>query len=367
MWDVIVIGAGPGGASTAKSCAERGLKTLVVEKKRLPRDKVCSGILAGETAHEITRQVFGDIPNGILTPPYYLKGQIIYVQGAKPGIVKQRMPIAWRKDLDYWMIDKAREQGAEVVDSTKVIGLSESKGRYLLNIERKGEKDEIEAKIIIGADGSASWLRRNLFTDIKVHFTQQIRECFDREIQLEKDYLHTFFDPANKFWFLINYKSDDCLLEVSGPLGQTKRLKEEVVKPFLAENYGFDRNWAPKWIDGSYNAKFYDDVISGRFRPAVGNILLVGDAGGFQLPTGEGIGTALLSGLLAAEASVASLKKGLNASELYLKETKPIKELIKELNRLATMGRFTVAENPQKSVSTLVEMVKVSLREIGKA
>ena len=39
MFDVLVAGAGPGGSVAAKRCAELGLKTLLVERRRLPRDK----------------------------------------------------------------------------------------------------------------------------------------------------------------------------------------------------------------------------------------------------------------------------------------------------------------------------------------
>jgi len=364
MLDVIVIGAGPGGCAAAKSSVEQGLKTLIVEKKRLPRDKVCSGILAGETAKKVTREIFGDFPDGVLVPPYYLKGQIVYVQGADPAVVEQRMPIAWRRDLDYWMTEKAKEQGAEVLDSARVIGLSERKGGYLLTIERKGEREELDAKFIIGADGSASWLRGILFPDLEVHHNQQIRECYEGNFPLDRDYLHTFYDPVRQFWFLVNHKGDSFLLEVSGNLGETKKLKEKVVKPFLAENYAFDVNRTPKWIDGTYNAKFYDELISERFFPAVDNIMLVGDAGGFQLPTGEGIGTALQTGLLAASAAAEAMRKGSKASDIYLKEIRGIREFVKEINALTIRGRFTIAENPQSSVSALVEMVKVSLKPI---
>ncbi len=47
MHDVIVAGAGPAGSAAAKRCAEHGLKTMMLEKHRLPRDKVCSGMIMG--------------------------------------------------------------------------------------------------------------------------------------------------------------------------------------------------------------------------------------------------------------------------------------------------------------------------------
>ena len=59
VFDVVVVGAGPGGAAAAKRCADRGLNTLLIEKKELPRDKVCSGMIMGQWALEIIRQEFG--------------------------------------------------------------------------------------------------------------------------------------------------------------------------------------------------------------------------------------------------------------------------------------------------------------------
>ncbi|MDD1652720.1 MAG: FAD-dependent monooxygenase, partial [Methanomicrobiales archaeon] len=40
-YDVLVVGAGPGGATAGRLCAEAGLKTLLIEKERLPRYKAC--------------------------------------------------------------------------------------------------------------------------------------------------------------------------------------------------------------------------------------------------------------------------------------------------------------------------------------
>ena len=45
-YDVVVVGAGPGGSTAARSCAQAGLKTLLVEKERLPRYKPCGGCLS---------------------------------------------------------------------------------------------------------------------------------------------------------------------------------------------------------------------------------------------------------------------------------------------------------------------------------
>src|SRR5688572_33495727 len=47
MWDAVVIGAGPAGSVAARQLALQGKRVLLVEKDKLPRDKVCGGCLGG--------------------------------------------------------------------------------------------------------------------------------------------------------------------------------------------------------------------------------------------------------------------------------------------------------------------------------
>ena len=48
-YDVVVVGAGPGGAAAAKRCVDKGLDTLLIDKHKLPRRKACSGIICNVT------------------------------------------------------------------------------------------------------------------------------------------------------------------------------------------------------------------------------------------------------------------------------------------------------------------------------
>jgi flavin-dependent dehydrogenase len=83
VYDVIVVGAGPSGSLIAKKCAEIGLKTLVLEKRRLPRDKVCSEMMMGPVAHALIKEEFGDLPKKVLAQPSHLSGYFLHV----PSIV----------------------------------------------------------------------------------------------------------------------------------------------------------------------------------------------------------------------------------------------------------------------------------------
>jgi flavin-dependent dehydrogenase len=83
--------------------------------------------------------------------------------------------------------------------------------------------------------------------------------------------------------------------------------------------------------------RLHGALISGTFFPAAGNVLLIGDAAGLLLPiTFEGIGTALKSGLLAADAIADAAEHGKEAAGGYLRKLKSILETLERLHDLNT-------------------------------
>lgn len=345
MWDVTVVGAGPGGSAAAKLCAEAGLKTLVLEKKKLPRDKVCSGLLSGKVVMRLVHEIFGELPETVLIDPFYLKGAIIRVDGADPKTIKERMPTAWRKDLDYWMIQRAREQGVKVFDSAGMMGIAEEKGIYEITVQHEGKKKRFKTRFIIGADGAVSSVRKALYPGFKIRYKQAIRECYRGTISgLDRQYIHIFPDPSRKMVFLVNHKGDSFTLEISGRPGEIKALRDTMVKPFLAAHYGFDPMKGFQWRDGCAEAMLSRDLISGSFIPARGNILLVGDAAGFQLPTAEGIGTALRSAFIAVSSIIKATRQEKAAATIYIKEVRGMIEAIKTLR---SRGQFDLSGGPE--------------------
>ncbi len=76
----------------------------------------------------------------------------------------------------------------------------------------------------------------------------------------------------------------------------------------------------------------YRPLTSRLFLPARENILLVGDAAGFLLPvTGEGIGTALKSGILAADSIIEALQSGQPSDTAYLARVRDIVNMFREI------------------------------------
>ena len=60
-YPVIIVGSGPAGAACAKALKNEDIKALIVEKDELPRNKICSGILFGQT-QVLLKQLFGSLP-----------------------------------------------------------------------------------------------------------------------------------------------------------------------------------------------------------------------------------------------------------------------------------------------------------------
>jgi flavin-dependent dehydrogenase len=347
LFDVVVLGGGPAGAAAASCCARAGLETLLLERRALPRDKVCSGMIMGRWAHEAIESEFGPVPEEILADPKYLVGHKIHVPGASPVTIPWRTPIAWRKDLDGWMIRRAVAHGASVWDRARVRSMEEERTGYRLDVVKAREEVPISARFLVGAEGAISPLRKALFPDLRVRYSKPLRECYAGALALERDYCHWFFPKQRpRPRFCVNHKDEAFIIEGSG----IRELRSEIAQTLSP--HGFDPAGAPASKDGCMIAVLHPELLSGRFRPARDRVLLAGDAAGLILPiTFEGIGTAVLSGRHACEAIVRAMAGRRSAAELYVEALQPVLRAIaslatleEELGRRADQGPAALAE-----------------------
>ena len=118
-YPVIIVGSGPAGAACAKALKNEDIEALIIEKDELPRHKICSGILFGQT-QVLLNQFFGSLPpDEIYCEPKVIKADNIlewnknnnsssYVwEIPKNG---QSFPEdylnVWRKDFDAWLLNQ---------------------------------------------------------------------------------------------------------------------------------------------------------------------------------------------------------------------------------------------------------------------
>src|SRR3972149_4489058 len=91
MYDVVVLGAGPGGTAAARRCALNGLQTL-------PRDKVCTGMIMAVGSVWAERAFGAPVPESVLTTPHY-DGVMVIVPGVGQREVKVDIPHGYRRGV----------------------------------------------------------------------------------------------------------------------------------------------------------------------------------------------------------------------------------------------------------------------------
>ncbi|MFC2000800.1 NAD(P)/FAD-dependent oxidoreductase, partial [Chloroflexota bacterium] len=326
----------------AKGCAEHGFKVLLLEKRKRPRHKVCSGWLLDSFTRKVVDRVFGPVPINVLNDPPHLSGFIVHAPGGKREIVKGKIPQAWRKDLDYWMNQKASEAGVEIWDESRVTGVIEEDEKCAVRLVVKGKEQEVSTRYVIGCDGCLSAVRRSLFPDLRAHSMQAVEHWYQGSLgDLEREYLHEFLYPDAGYDTRsvapgsicgVHYKEDYFYIACGAIPGQWRENMQRA-RNLLSELYGFDLDRQPLWIDSCIVPELHLNLIDGTLRPAKGNILLVGDAAGL-MDTREGgnIGLAVRTGELAVDCIVKSEQAGDKAESHYLEAMKSVLSIVDKMH-----------------------------------
>jgi len=155
-YDVIVVGAGPAGSIAAHDCAKQGLKTLLLEKYRIPREKPCGGavmyrglrLIGGKIPRNLVEQrIFGLrflLPDGQVTE--FISDKLI-------GIT------VFRDRFDEFLARRASDTGAELIDNSPVVDASVSSDSAIVKL---ANGTEFKASYLLGADGVNSIVSRAL-------------------------------------------------------------------------------------------------------------------------------------------------------------------------------------------------------------
>jgi geranylgeranyl reductase family protein len=152
-WDVIVIGAGPAGATAARIAAGHGCTTLLLERAVIPRYKTCGGGLIGASLAEL--------PSGLPLKVHDTAGRFTFaLNGRKERTLTCAAPtcaMVYRSELDAALTDAAAAAGATVRDGTALTALDQQGDTVTVRTNR-GET--LRARAVVGADGSASRVAR---------------------------------------------------------------------------------------------------------------------------------------------------------------------------------------------------------------
>ena len=329
-YDVIVLGAGPAGATAARCCAEKNLKTLLLEKDTIPREKRCAGGVSNGAIAEL----------GFSLPEEIIERRcrgMMAVQGKIRNQVKSADFVATmvtRSKFDAFLTSLAVKAGAELRAGEPCDAVKREAGCVKVITGRS----EYSANIVIGADGVYSKVTKL----VRPPFCQnELRYCIIAEIPMTKaeidkfmpDFVELHYGYIDMGYAWLFPKKDYISAGVAGAFKQGKGLKENFIK-FLALHK----------LDTGVKLKgclipmtdFKNNIFSDR-------LMLAGDAGGLvDCFSGEGIRFAVASGkMAAATAAEAHQKNDFNANCLKSYQDRFYAEFRDDLKVSASLTRYS--------------------------
>lgn len=310
--DVAVVGAGPAGVAATLTLARAGREVLLVDKAVFPRDKCCGdGLTTGAL------RLLEDLGLRPETVPSWQPVDDVVVRAPDGHEVRFPLPrgrgayaaVARRSDLDAALVDLVREEaGATVLEGTAVTGATGLDDRVVLHL---AGGEQVAARYAIGADGMWSPLRRSLGAGPgrrELGEWHAFRQYFSAVGPRASRELFVWFEPD----LLPGYAWSFPVAGGGANVGFGIQRGGDIATRDMAQLWPalLDRDHVKAVLgsnarpEGPHKAwPIPAHVESAVLHAADGRALFVGDAAAATDPlTGEGIGQALLTGRLAAEA-----------------------------------------------------------------
>jgi geranylgeranyl reductase family protein len=331
--DLLIVGAGPAGATTSLFLAKMGIPHTIVDAAAFPRDKVCGdgldlkvfrvlqhldpNITATEVFdHQEFLQSWGAriiTPNGRVTD---------FVQPEPPEGAPLRS-VLWtskRLHFDQFLIKKLDRRFANFLPETKVEKIERDGKRWRVQARKSdGTMLEIDTPLLIGADGDHSVVLRSIGgrSIERRHYAGTLRQYWKGVSGLHpKNLIEVYLPkglPLSYFYIfpLPNGEANVGYGMVSELIAKYKYNLRDLFKKILTE----DPIMAPRFRDAEPLEEpiGWGIPLASRRRQNFGDgYLLTGDAASLVCPTsGEGIGTGMVSGYIAAHFA----QKALNAKQ----------------------------------------------------
>lgn len=320
---VLIVGAGPAGASAAQVLARAGVQVILLDKAAFPRDKLCGGLLT-ERAEKAYRQVFTRPWDEVID--HLSSGARFFAQQRPLRQVASdtRLWFTRRHAFDAFLVRQAVAAGADLIQGDALTDLDLDNRLARLRSGRV-----IAYSHLVGADGVNSLVAKTLFG--RAFDPDQVAFALEMEVDrqthgVEVTEPEIHFGEVRWGYAWVFPKKDTLTVGVGGLHGRNPDLKA-TFRRFLLERFG----QMPEGRIKGHHLPFGDY----RPIPGQGQVLLAGDAAGLVEPiTGEGIAFALQSGAMAGAAILESLRHGGPALPRYQRDYAAIARDFRHANRL---------------------------------
>ena len=310
--DVLVVGAGPAGSTTAKFAAKHGANVIMIEK----RQEIGSPVRCGEGISKAWLSEVGVTPSSRWIN-VEVEGARIFSPSERVFEINEKHAgnevgyVIERDAFDKALAIDAGNAGTEIMLKTHAIGVTKENGKVTgVKAKQYGKEFHIRAKLTVGADGFESQVGRwaGLPTNLQVKDMDSCIQYRMTNVDSDARYCDFYLGEVAPGGYIWVFPKGDHLANVGIGVQVSKLKNPADVKAYL-----------DRWIDkhpGYAKGKKIDMVagavsISPPIKQAVADgIMLVGDAARMIDPiTGGGIANGCIAGKIAGEVAAKAVKE----------------------------------------------------------
>lgn len=354
--NVTIIGSGPAGAMASLFLSKNKIHHTILDKAVFPRDKVCGDGLSGKVV-SVLKKLDPSIISEMNKANKRFLGSWGVMFVAPNG---KKLDIPFKKDLsqehhpagfvvkrlefDFFLANKIDSPYAQYLPGCEVTRLTRTPSGILINYLKNKTQDNLHAKIIIGADGERSIVEKTFFNfPIRHdHFYAGVRSYYQGVKDLhQQNFIELHFIKEllpGYFWIfpLPNGMANVGLCVLSSKVKKEKLNLREIFERLIVNEPSLQNRFRSATKESKLMG--WGLPLGSVKRPfSCDHVMLTGDAASLIDPfTGEGIGNAMLSGLLAANAVEKSLaNNNFSAAQLFKTYDSEIERSIRDELKLS--------------------------------
>lgn len=304
MYDAVIVGSGPAGATLARLLARKGFKTLLLEKRKLPRPKLCAGAVSLRADRYLPKDWDNAVLNTIYGGNLGWRGERYIKARSSEPVVK----IVDRSAFDFYLTLKAKDEGAFVKEGETFLNFRNLYGDYTEVVTDRGV---YKTKYLVGADGALS---RTLKVYGKKRKPVAVLEAVASARIGNMD--EVFIDIGLVRWGYgwIFPRGENKVSVGIASLKEEKKNLRQLLKEYV------EKNPLLKGVEIGEVKGWFIPPSRGKLEKGEGNLFFVGDASGAtDAVLGEGIYYAVRQAHILAECLVSD-----DPQKCYRKKLKPL-------------------------------------------